>query len=70
MAPVRVGADAVVGAGTTVTQDVPPGALALTRAPQTFKEGYSARKRERMAKAKEKSDKIKAIPAVTKPLKK
>lgn len=48
VAPVRVGADAVVAAGTTVTRDVPPGALALTRSPQEHREGYAARKRNLM----------------------
>ena len=42
VAPVTVGARATVAAGTTVTQDVPPGALALSRAPQVNREGYDA----------------------------
>jgi len=41
VAPVRVGKGAVIGAGTTVTGDVAPGALALTRAPQIEKRGYA-----------------------------
>jgi bifunctional UDP-N-acetylglucosamine pyrophosphorylase/glucosamine-1-phosphate N-acetyltransferase len=41
IAPVRVGKRAVVAAGTTVTADVPDGALALSRVPQTHKEGYA-----------------------------
>jgi bifunctional UDP-N-acetylglucosamine pyrophosphorylase/glucosamine-1-phosphate N-acetyltransferase len=49
VAPVRVGRRAVVAAGTTVTADVPEGALALSRAPQTQKEGYADRVAERYA---------------------
>ena len=41
VAPVRVGKGAVVGAGTTVTEDVPAGALAITRAPRIEKPGYA-----------------------------
>ncbi len=41
VAPVRVGKGAVVGAGTTVTADVAPGALALSRTVQIEKPGYA-----------------------------
>jgi bifunctional UDP-N-acetylglucosamine pyrophosphorylase/glucosamine-1-phosphate N-acetyltransferase len=51
VAPVRVGNGAYVGSGTTVTEDVPDGALALSRSPQTNKEGWVAR-RKAEAKAK------------------
>lgn len=51
VAPIRVGNGAYVGAGSTITKDVPAGALALTRTPQRTIEGWAARRRlERAAK--------------------
>jgi bifunctional UDP-N-acetylglucosamine pyrophosphorylase / glucosamine-1-phosphate N-acetyltransferase len=44
VAPVTVGDDAYTGAGSVITEDVPPGALGIARARQTNIEGYSARK--------------------------
>ncbi|MEQ1722317.1 MAG: DapH/DapD/GlmU-related protein, partial [Pseudobdellovibrio sp.] len=41
VAPVKVGNDALIASGTTVTKDVPEGALALGRSPQVNKEGYA-----------------------------
>ena len=49
VAPVSVGDDAYVGAGTTVTQDVPPGSLAVSRTPQRNVAGWVARFRARAA---------------------
>jgi bifunctional UDP-N-acetylglucosamine pyrophosphorylase/glucosamine-1-phosphate N-acetyltransferase len=49
VAPVRVGARAVVAAGTTVTKDVPEGALALTRVEQKHVDGYAERVAQRYA---------------------
>ncbi|MDX6410491.1 MAG: bifunctional UDP-N-acetylglucosamine pyrophosphorylase / glucosamine-phosphate N-acetyltransferase, partial [Gaiellaceae bacterium] len=40
-APVEFGDDAWVGAGSVITDDVPPGALAIARAKQVNKEGYA-----------------------------
>lgn len=47
VAPVRIGRGAYVGAGSTITKDVPAGALATSRAPQSVKEGWAERKRVR-----------------------
>ena len=43
VAPVEIGDNAWVAAGSVVTEDVPPGALAIARAKQTNKEGYADR---------------------------
>jgi bifunctional UDP-N-acetylglucosamine pyrophosphorylase/glucosamine-1-phosphate N-acetyltransferase len=45
VAPVTVGDDAYVAAGTTVTRDVPAGALAVSRVPQRALAGWTARRR-------------------------
>jgi bifunctional UDP-N-acetylglucosamine pyrophosphorylase / glucosamine-1-phosphate N-acetyltransferase len=46
VAPVEIGDDAWIGAGSVITQDVPPESLAVARARQENKEGYVRRKRE------------------------
>ena len=46
VAPVRVGRGAYVGAGSTITKDVPAEALALSRTPQKNIEGWARRKKE------------------------
>jgi len=45
VAPVTVGDNAWVAAGSVVTKNVPPGALAIARSRQVNKEGYGDRKR-------------------------
>jgi bifunctional UDP-N-acetylglucosamine pyrophosphorylase/glucosamine-1-phosphate N-acetyltransferase len=55
VAPIDIGAGAYVGAGSTLTENVPPGALALGRGRQVNKEGWVARyqqaKQKRASKA-------------------
>jgi bifunctional UDP-N-acetylglucosamine pyrophosphorylase / glucosamine-1-phosphate N-acetyltransferase len=43
VAPVEVGEGAWIAAGSVITKDVPPGALAVARARQENKEGYATR---------------------------
>jgi bifunctional UDP-N-acetylglucosamine pyrophosphorylase / glucosamine-1-phosphate N-acetyltransferase len=47
VAPVRIGRGAIVAAGSTVTEDVAPDALALVRPAQQEKPGWAARFRAR-----------------------
>ena len=53
IAPVTVGAGAVIAAGTTVTQDVPADALAIARVAQVNRAGWAARRRALLAKEKQ-----------------
>jgi bifunctional UDP-N-acetylglucosamine pyrophosphorylase/glucosamine-1-phosphate N-acetyltransferase len=45
IAPVTVGAGAIIAAGTTVTKDVPDDALVIARVPQVNRDGWAARRR-------------------------
>jgi bifunctional UDP-N-acetylglucosamine pyrophosphorylase / glucosamine-1-phosphate N-acetyltransferase len=46
VAPVEIGDDAWIGAGSTITEDVPAGALAVARARQVNKEGYGGKRND------------------------
>ncbi|UJL46483.1 bifunctional UDP-N-acetylglucosamine diphosphorylase/glucosamine-1-phosphate N-acetyltransferase GlmU [Virgibacillus sp. NKC19-16] len=47
IAPVTIGADSYVAAGSTITKDVPAESLSVARARQTNKEGYATRLKNR-----------------------
>ncbi len=50
VAPVKIGNDALIAAGTTVTKDVEPFALAISRVPQVNKPNWVKKYRETMEK--------------------
>jgi bifunctional UDP-N-acetylglucosamine pyrophosphorylase/glucosamine-1-phosphate N-acetyltransferase len=45
VAPLEIGDDAWIGAGSTITENVPANALAIARARQVIKENYADRQR-------------------------
>lgn len=50
VAPVTIGEGSYVASGTTVTKDVPPGALSVSRVPQKNIEGWAARSKAKKVK--------------------
>ncbi|MFV1918806.1 bifunctional UDP-N-acetylglucosamine diphosphorylase/glucosamine-1-phosphate N-acetyltransferase GlmU [Sphingomonas sp. MJ1 (PH-R8)] len=52
VAPVTIGAGAIVAAGSVITRDVEPDALAVARGSQEVRSGWAARFREKMAALK------------------
>jgi len=47
VAPVKIGKGSYIGAGSTITKDVPSDALAISRTPQKNIEGWARKKREK-----------------------
>ena len=52
IAPVRIGSGSVIGAGSTITRDVPADSLALSRVDQKVVRGWAAKRREKKRKKK------------------
>ncbi len=59
VAPVRIGADSIVAAGSTVSRDVDAGELRMVRAEQLMKPGWADRFHDAMRKKKEAAKKAK-----------
>ncbi|MCF6303737.1 MAG: bifunctional UDP-N-acetylglucosamine diphosphorylase/glucosamine-1-phosphate N-acetyltransferase GlmU, partial [Devosiaceae bacterium] len=57
VAPVRIGADAIVAAGSTIVRNVEAEALAMTRAEQSNRQGYAPKLRARAQAKKNKNSK-------------
>jgi bifunctional UDP-N-acetylglucosamine pyrophosphorylase/glucosamine-1-phosphate N-acetyltransferase len=52
VAPVTLGKGSYIGAGSSITENVPPGALAIARSRQTNKEGWATAKADKKKDAK------------------
>lgn len=57
IAPVKIGENTYIGAGSTITRDVPSGALGISRSPQKTITDYYFRKKKKSKKKKEQKDK-------------
>lgn len=54
VAPITLGKGSLVAAGSTLTNDVPPDALAIARSQQSAKEGWAAARREKLTSGNKK----------------
>jgi bifunctional UDP-N-acetylglucosamine pyrophosphorylase/glucosamine-1-phosphate N-acetyltransferase len=54
IAPVTIGRGSLIGAGSTITRDVPPDALAIARSEQKNIEGWAEKNRKKKSKTSEK----------------
>jgi bifunctional UDP-N-acetylglucosamine pyrophosphorylase / glucosamine-1-phosphate N-acetyltransferase len=59
VAPVSMGDGAYTGAGSVITQDIPPGALGIARARQKNLERYAERRKQRDSAGREGQDSVK-----------
>jgi len=50
---VKIGKEAFIGAGSTITEDVPPRALAVSRAKQRNIRGWAGKRKQKDKKAKD-----------------
>lgn len=57
VAPIVIGDDAIIGSGSTITKDVPAGALAVARGKQFVKENYVAKKVESQSESSDDKEK-------------
>ena len=53
IAPIHIGNDAFIAAGSTITKNIPPDALAIARSHQKSIENWKKRKNEKMKKSAE-----------------
>ncbi|MDH4233414.1 MAG: bifunctional UDP-N-acetylglucosamine diphosphorylase/glucosamine-1-phosphate N-acetyltransferase GlmU, partial [Nitrospirota bacterium] len=56
VAPVRIGRGAYIGAGSTITKDVPPHALAVSRTEQRNIKDWAKKRRTQLAKEEAKAE--------------